>query len=153
MQKSTEISRLLHQIARKYNNIVISMQSREGIDPEVLTRSRILGYLIRSSGRDVYQKNIEKDLNMSKSAVSNIITELEAKGVIGRVSIRSDARYRKIVLTEAGEEAYRRIVSIFEKADDDLIRGMTEEETEVLTEMLNTALKNLKETEEGLRRD
>lgn len=68
----------------------------------------ILSFITRSTndGKDVFQKNLEISFDIRPSSVSSILSLMEEKKLIKRVSVKNDARLRKIILTTEGNKKY-----------------------------------------------
>lgn len=60
----------------------------------------ILGYLAEHEDEDVYQKDIEEKFCVTRSTVSKVLKGMESKGLLRRESVSSDARLKRLVLTE-----------------------------------------------------
>ena len=56
----------------------------------------------KSSEGDLFQRDLEKMFDIRRSSVSTMISCVEKKGYIKRVSIPTDKRVNKIILTEEG---------------------------------------------------
>lgn len=78
--------------------------SDAGIDKVTIMHGWIMKYLQENKDKDIYQKDIESFFAISRSTVTNILKLMEKKGYILRVSVDSDARLKKITLTEKGLE-------------------------------------------------
>ena len=70
-------------------------------------------YLYEHQDAEIYQKDIEKYFGICRSGVTNIIQALEKKGLVCRASVASDARLKKVMLTEAGREKSRKSLERF----------------------------------------
>ena len=57
----------------------------------------ILKYLMENEGKDVFQRDFEKVLSVTKSTCSKVLTTMQQKGLIERSSV-ADARYKKSLL-------------------------------------------------------
>ena len=103
----------------------------------------ILRYLDEREGEDVYQKDIEEKFSVTRSTVSKGLTGMEAKGLLRREPVPSDARLRKLVLTDEGrkisEYALREKMILEEKIKE----GMSDEEIETLHRLLKKIADNL----------
>ena len=68
----------------------------------------ILSFITRytKDGKDVFQKNLENYFDIRPSSVSSILSLMEEKKLIKRVSVKNDARLRKIILTTEGTKKY-----------------------------------------------
>ena len=93
-----EIKAIDHLMQRK----MFMIASKSGLDKVTVMHGWIIGYLIMNKDRDIYQKDIESEFAISRSTVTNILKLMEKKGYITRVSVKSDARLKKISLTDKG---------------------------------------------------
>ncbi|MEE0874010.1 MAG: MarR family winged helix-turn-helix transcriptional regulator [Ruminococcus sp.] len=88
-----------HLIQREMIKSAVEM----GVDRVTVMHGWIIGYLARNRERDVYQRDIEAKFGISRSTVTNILQCMEKNGYIKRESVPSDARLKKLTLTEKGE--------------------------------------------------
>ncbi len=109
----------------------------------------IIGFVAKHAGEVIYQKDVEKEFGLSRSGASRAIGFLEEKGLIRRESVPEDARLKKLVLTEKGQEMELGIHSDFAWMNRALINGFSEEELEQLTSYLKRLQRNMKEAENG----
>ena len=101
-------------------------------------QARILGFVEQNDklGNDVYQKDIEAEFKIRRSSVSSVLDTMEKNGFIFRVSVASDARLKKLVLTEKSKligQHYRDTVDLFEQQ---VSSGFTAEEIETLRRLI-----------------
>ncbi len=141
-----EISRLLHAVNYRWHRNVVSWQERAGIDHETIVNGRILGYL-EAAKEDVYQKDLEKIVGLTKSAISTILSRMEQKGYIERQAVSGDARLKRIVLTEYGHRITHDLKQAMDETDENFVKGLSEEEQEELIRMLRIIHTNMKELE------
>ena len=90
-----------------------------------------------NEGKDVYQKDIESFLAVSKSTASEIISNLENNGYIERVKLESDARLRKLVLLEKGHEVIRLIGESIKDFENELQNKLSKEELECFIRIID----------------
>lgn len=95
-------------------------------------QARVLFYLecMEEEKKDVYQKNIEEFLAVSKSTASELISNLENNGYISRVKEENDGRLRKIILLEKGYETNKVIGKTIQDFEKKLQSKLTEDELE-----------------------
>ncbi len=106
-----EIKALDHLMQRK----MIMIASKSGLDKVTVMHGWIIGYLSHNINTDIYQKDIESEFAISRSTVTNILKLMEKKGYITRTSVESDARLKKISLTDKGKQTG----AILQKAVDE----------------------------------
>lgn len=108
-----------------------------GVDKVTLMHGWIICYLKKNADRDVYQKDIETQFSISRSTVTNIVKCMEKKGYIERVSVDSDARLKKLVLTDTGRETGETIHEVIVSNEERLGSLLTEQEREQLIALLH----------------
>lgn len=106
---------------------------------------RVMGFIAhRSHFGDVYQKDVESELNIRGSSVTSLLGNLEKHGFISRESAADDARFKRVVLTEKGmkihERAWQNIVSL----NGVMLFDMSGEEVGELKRLLKKAFDNVK---------
>ena len=104
----------------------------------------IIRYLHDHRDQDVFQRDFERDFTITRSTVTGILQLMEKNGYILRMSVPSDARLKKIVLTEKGSALYEQMQDHIRETERLLIRGLTEEEVETLLKLLEKVKENLK---------
>ena len=103
----------------------------------------VIRYLHDHKGQEICQRDLERDFNVTRSTVTGILQIMEKKGYILRVSVPTDARLKKILLTEKGEELYYKVRDHIHETETFLVKGMTEEEVEQLLFLLGKIKNNL----------
>ena len=87
----------------------------------------IIGFLYHREG-DVFQKDIETEFKISRSTTSSVITLMEKKGLVTRESVLSDARLKKIVLTDRAIKMHKHQMSDMQRVDAIIEGALTPEE-------------------------
>ena len=140
-----KINKLSYKIKRK----VCNLPSIKVINEISGTNSVLLGYISKSinEGKEVYQKDIEKEFGITRSTASKVISLMEKKELVIRVGVDGDARLKKLVLTEKAEELNTKAREEIKKYDSKLLKGFSEKETNLLYDYLARINKNLEEIE------
>ena len=154
MNKESQIGRLIASNFNRWRRLVIHTQAMSGIDHDTIAYGRILSYIDRNKDHDIYQKEIEQHEEMNKSTISMILTNLEKKGIVKRESVESDARLKKIVLTERGNEINRTLLEAFNECDHEVYGcNLTEEEKDTLIRLLEKISDGIRMKEDKLKHD
>ena len=135
-----ELRSLSHLIYRFIENL----PNKKRVESMTGTNGCIIGYLAENSGRDIFQKDIEKAFGITRSTASKVINLMEQKGLVERQSVSCDARLKKIVLTEKSKAISHLIAEDMILVDGILTDGFSEEEKEALNNYLERMKKNLK---------
>ncbi|WP_294145143.1 MarR family winged helix-turn-helix transcriptional regulator [uncultured Clostridium sp.] len=134
-----EIRVLSNLIYRRINQ----MSAQEG---ETLTANQdwVLHFLIQSQGRDIMQRDIEKEFSIRRSTASRTLQLMERNGYIRREPVSYDARLKKLVVTEKGTEARDRMIDRLNRFEAELQSGISPEELNQLTSTIRKLEENIK---------
>lgn len=135
-----ELRSLSHLIYRFIENL----PNKKQIESMTGTNGCIIGYLADNSGRDVFQKDIEKAFGITRSTASKVINLMEQKGLVERQSVSRDARLKKIVMTEKSKAIAHLITEDMILVEGILTDGFSEEEKEALYDYIERMKKNIK---------
>lgn len=136
-----EFRSLSHRIHRFFQN----SPNRKEIVSVTGTNGWIIGYLADREDSDVFQKDIEREFDITRSTASKVIDLMEQKGLVERRKVSHDARLRKLVLTEKSRQLVELIKIDKENLEKTLTKGFTEEEKKALTGYISRMRKNLEE--------
>ena len=87
-------------------------------------------------GRNVCQKDIERQVSLRPSATSTMLTNLEKRGFIVRTVSGGDARTKYLSLTEKGKDLCLKDKLLMDKCDRIVESALTEEEQETFKNLL-----------------
>ena len=102
----------------------------------------VLGYLAHHTDHDIYQKELEDNLNIGKSTLSEILHTMEKDGLVERVS---SGRCKKIEMTERSLQIDKAIMQQIERTEEKLREGLSEEETADFIRIIKKMIENVKE--------
>lgn len=124
--------------------IILSAKIRRKLDNETSkygitgVQGRILGFIKHNSEkRDIFQKDIEEELDVRRSSVTSVLQLMEKNGIIERVSVSKDARLKKLVLTEKGMEIQRNVHNRILELDKSLRDELSDEEFDQLVSLID----------------
>jgi DNA-binding MarR family transcriptional regulator len=103
----------------------------------------VIRYLYQNADKDIYQKDIEEALTIRRSTATNILNLMEKKQLISREPMLHDKRLKKIVLTEKGTSLHESMLLEAEQIENQLLYGLSEEETRLFIEILGKIKKNI----------
>lgn len=128
-----EIGRKLFSISKE-NNIP---------DPPSPLQGRIMDYLVVNDGKEIYQKDLEKVLNVSKATVSSALFTMEKNNVIKRITSKNDARSKQIIITDGSIRVHENMKMVFNNINEELTKNMSDEEIETFLNTINKLRKNI----------
>ena len=111
----------------------------------------MLGFIGDKAKEDtpVYQKDIEKRMGITKSAVSRSLDLLESKGMIHRTADAEDSRKKKILPDQKVYDIGNDLTKSAAETENCLMKGFSEEEKAQLLSFMERMIANMKEIEEG----
>ena len=99
---------------------------------------------IREENQDlVLIKDIEKELNISKSVASNLVKRMVQNGLVELEASPSDKRAKFVHLTEKSRSQMKQIKSFFDRIDRSLLDGISEEKLAVFEEVMGRLQANV----------
>lgn len=102
-------------------------------------------YLFRHQDKEIFIKDIERELDISKSVTSNLIKRMEKNGFISIVLSAVDKRCKQIVLTEFGIEKAHKMDEFFKAKYSRLLKDISIEDMETVRNVFRKIKKNLSE--------
>ena len=118
----------IKKIDNLFKKRIANLAKKRGIEDITMMHSLIVHYLYENKGREVYQKDVEKVLNANRSTITNLMKDLEKREYIIRKSVPSDARLKKLELTEKGEQLHQIFAVAIAETEQNMESALTIEE-------------------------
>ena len=142
--KQKKLGGEISSIKNLFNRNVENSEVFRYVNMITSTNSFILGFLERHRDIDIYQKNIEEKFLITKSTTSKILKLMEQNGLIERIGVDSDARLKKIVLTEKGLAINESVRSTLDEVEKKALEGFEPHEITQLYSYFERIKNNLK---------
>ncbi len=107
----------------------------------------ILRYLGEHQDEPIYQKDIERRFSITRSTTSKVISLMEEKGLVRRLSVEGDRRLKQIVLTEDAQKLHAAIQKEIDTFERLIRKGFTQEEIDIFITYINRVKDNLQSAE------
>lgn len=124
-----------HRIRKLDNMLKRNMQlalSGQDVDEVTAMNGFIIMYLHHHTDQTVYQRDIEKEFKIGRSAVTNILTRMEENGFVHRETDGDDARLKRLTLTDKGERQCQLLWGTIQWLNHGQLDGISAEELEQL---------------------
>jgi DNA-binding MarR family transcriptional regulator len=133
---------LIHDVSRLRRIVMDDIMRPYGI-----TRSQwsMLSALSRSGNSGMTQVDLARLLEIGKVTVGGLLERLESTGHIERRADSSDARARRVFITDQGYETIRLMISVASKADKRIMKGLDAAEAKLAEKVLFRIKLNLKD--------
>jgi len=141
MDKEVHIGKKLSMLSRRLHRRIDKEASEYGVTG---VQARILGFIYhKSDKKDIFQKDIEEELDIRRSSVTSVLQLMEKNGHIKRISVLEDARLKKIVLTEKGMEIQRNVYEFILRIEKSLRDELNEDEFNILVSLIDRLAKKI----------
>ena len=107
---------------------------------------RFLDYR-EESEQAVLIKDIERELNITKSVASNLVKRMVQNGLVELEVSPSDKRAKYVRLTDKSRSQMKPIKSFFDRIDRSLLDGISEEKLAVFEEVMGRLQANVEKME------
>lgn len=97
------------------------------------SQTNVIVFVHQAKHRKIQQRDIEKALNLTNPTVSVLLSRLEEKGYIIRVTDSEDNRSRIIELTDKVDPILEGIYAHLSHTEQLLFRGLSEQEIQLLS--------------------
>lgn len=122
-----------------------------GMDEMTVMHGWIIGFLYARREEDIFQKDVEAEFEINRSTGTSILKLMEKKGYIERVSVKEDARLKKLVLTEKGIGLHHTMIRTIDRLEERTVQGITEEEMAAFLNVAGKLRRNLEIQEMELK--
>ena len=113
------------------------------LQPLGLSRAQWSVLAILANHEGVSQSQISQELEIEKSTAGRLIDQVEKSGWIERRPIPGDRRLWSIHLTDQARQLLVEIERVILHAREEMLRGLSEEQQNTLTDLLRTLKANL----------
>ena len=135
-KREHQIGFAIHHLDRMIGRASHMRANEKGIDDMTMMNGWIIMFLYHHKGVDVFQKDIEKEMRITKSSVTGIVQMMEQKGYITRTAVEGDARLKRIELTKEGERIKKLLESVFDEGEKRLDKCLSRDEQEQLLKLI-----------------
>lgn len=130
---------LSHKLKKRMN----AMLAEWGITG---VQGRVLCFITeRSKEGPVYQKDVEKAFEMSRSTTTGILQLLERNGIICREGVPQDARLKRLVATEKAQQINSRVQERIRENEALMAKGLSAGQKQLFLEIARQMSANLDE--------
>ena len=120
--------RRCHQIS-----VAVFLEECERFD---LTPAQFGMLTVLDSSSDIDQISVAQMLGLDRTTTSNVVSRLEARGIIKRVTDPMDRRKRRLQLTVKGRKIRKDAVSPAARAGERLLAGLSAKEQKLFLDLL-----------------
>ncbi|MBQ6559977.1 MAG: MarR family transcriptional regulator [Erysipelotrichaceae bacterium] len=143
MEKVNNIGMLIHRIDNKTKAKIDIGMNRYKL---TFSQSQVLFLLAINDGK-LSQKKLQDLMRVSHPTMVGLIQRLEANEFVRTYTDEEDKRYKIVELTEQARAFGKEMRQIREDNEKAMLKGLSKEEKEILTDLLDRVYKNISEVE------
>ena len=140
--------KLLYQIKELEKYIVLFLTKDrcnfQNIKTPTPTQIMIVNYIMTHDKNNVYQRDLEKELNLTRATLSGVLKTMERNKIITRVIDINDARSKKIILNSKYEEIFKNSQKKLFEIEKILTNNIDSKELITFNNVLNKMKDNIK---------
>ena len=146
MKRERDIGFAVRRLSNLIKRDIERRQTQLGFEPVKGINSWAIAYFFENQDKDIFQKDFENKFSIRRSTASKILKTMEQKGIIKRISVDSDARLKKIVLTDKTIEMHNRITQEIEEREKRLRQGIDSSELDTFFKVLEKLSANMEDS-------
>lgn len=109
------------------------------------TQMKVLGYMIDNYGKEIYQKDLEEKLDLSRATISDVLKRMENNGLITRLQNENDVRSKRIILSDGANKVFEKGIERIDYIEKKAIKNISQGDLEVFIKVVNKMIKNIYE--------
>lgn len=130
----------IHTLDNMLGRRVASLCEKDGLTQ---MQSWIIGYLYDHTSEDVFQKDIEAQFHIARSTATGILQLMEKRGFLYREPVSSDARLKRLVLTDKGIGHQLSIMRNLDRMEHMLKEGIPQEHVDIFIDVIHQMKRNI----------
>lgn len=135
------VQRMAGHLIRRLNQIStqVFLQNMQNAGFE-LTPVQFAALDAIASHPGIDQASVAAHIAYDRATIGGVIDRLEQKGLVERTVKKSDRRAREVRLTSKGEEIFRKALPVVTRLQDEILRGLTEDERAAFLDLASKAM-------------
>ncbi len=88
-------------------------------------------------GLKTFQKDLESELSIKRSAISLMLDNMEKSNLIERKASEKDSRFKHIIITPYGVTLFKKAITMFDNVEEKFLKGFSQKDKDTLVSLLN----------------
>lgn len=139
MLQDKHAARYISKLSNKLRRKIDAFSSREDFSG---SQGKVLHFLLAQSN-DVFQKDIEEEYSLRPSTATVLLKKMEKNGLIYREVSETDARWKKIIVSEKAMQYKDIVMADILNLEEELTRGISESDLDVFFSVMEKMLDNM----------
>ena len=143
MQRKNDIGLAIRKLSILIKRDIEKSKIKLGIDTLKGVNGWAINYFNENRDKNIFQKDFEEKFSIRRSTASNILKNMEQKGLIKRIAVENDARLKKIVLTETAIDLNNKINEDIKLREIKMRKDIDQKELEIFFKVIDKISDNL----------
>lgn len=139
MLQDKHAARYISKLSNKLRRKIDAFSSREDFSG---SQGKILHFLLAQSN-DVFQKDIEEEYSLRPSTATVLLKKMEKNGLIYREVSETDARWKKIIVSEKAMQYKDIVMADILNLEEELTKGISKNDLDVFFSVMEKMLDNM----------
>ncbi|MGT2887982.1 MarR family transcriptional regulator [Streptococcus didelphis] len=127
----------LRELSHQFEHICEAIAKKYKIEHLAGPQGHVLIFLDRHLDKEIFVKDIENELQISKSVTSNLVKRMEKNGFITIKHSLVDKRYKQVVMTKEGAEKIPLLQECRKDIENYFFKDITKEELLTIKKVVN----------------
>jgi DNA-binding MarR family transcriptional regulator len=118
-------------------NIGIKEKNKEIINKSLTpTQMQIIEYILEHKEKDIYQKDLEKVLNLRRATVSGVLQTMEKNNLIERTIDEKDTRTKKIILNKETKNIFHSRMNKVKSLEKNIVKNIEKDDLDIFFKVI-----------------
>jgi len=139
MEHDKHAARYISKLSNKLRRKIDAFSSRKSFSG---SQGRVLHFIL-AQNNDVFQKDIEEEFSLRPPTATELLKKMEKNGLIFREAIASDARMKRIVVSEKALQYKDMVIADITALEDELTKDISQNELAIFFKVIEKMLDNI----------
>lgn len=139
MEHDKHAARYISKLSNKLRRKIDAFSSKEAFSG---SQGRVLHFIL-AQNNDVFQKDIEEEFSLRPPTATELLKKMEKNGLIYREAMASDARMKRIVVSEKALRYKDMVIADITALEDELTKNISQNELAIFFRVIEKMLDNI----------
>lgn len=139
MEHDKHAARYISKLSNKLRRKIDAFSSKESFSG---SQGRVLHFIL-AQNNDVFQKDIEEEFSLRPPTATELLKKMENNGLIYREAMASDARMKRIVVSEKALQYKDMVIADITALEDELTKDISQNELDFFFRVIEKMLDNI----------
>ncbi|MCI8786546.1 MAG: MarR family transcriptional regulator [Eubacterium sp.] len=139
MEHDKHAARYISKLSNKLRRKIDAFSSKENFSG---SQGRVLHFIL-SQNNDIFQKDIEEEYSLRPPTATELLKKMEKNGLIQREPMASDARMKRIIVSDKALQYKDMVIDDITSLEDELTKGISKKDLQIFFKVIEKMLRNI----------